>query len=472
MHSPNLTNSQTLINSTLACSVVQHITDSVTDVVSKSLPGSLTNQISELSQQVHDLRTQNSTACVVSEPKEAPEPPRAYIVAPEPPYQQYIEHYLDDPVLKQTIDFLNDQVEQKKFASENGHSVLSFGEPYTYFGSKGENQPEAIPPVLDSIIQTFSSKLKLDILPNSVLINHYPSSETAHHDSFLPFHSDDEAVIQPDSSIITLSLGSIRSLQFKAIHNATEPTKTLAPGHNSVYTMTRSSQGWYKHGIEPVDAADERFSLTFRCVSQKNKRSVIIQGDSNTKDIKFGSGIGSVGETYPGKRQRAAKIGDICPESCIGYSNVVLVCGTNDLRNGSIRNDSDIRSLVELYRTKIDRIKRLAPTIKIFAVPVLPTRNAQMNKNIARFNSLLDDMLYHCFCDVWHPGMYSFLDRNGLLSLNLVRNNDDIHLGAKGIAQFVRCMKLWIFEREVRERRLNRNSGQVLSQRAGSTEPT
>jgi hypothetical protein len=150
----------------------------------------------------------------------------------------------------------------------------------------------------------------------------------------------------------------------------------------------------------------------------------------------------------------------------------VLVCGTNNLRNGCIRDNSDIVELVESYQVKLASIKQLAPNIKVFVVPVLPSRNVNMNRNITCFNKQLDNMLQHCYPDVWFPGVHGFLDKRNLLSLRLCRESDEIHLGEKGVAQFVRSMKLWIFEREVCERRLNRSSRQAPSQRVGSEGPT
>ena len=472
---PAVLNSSTLLNNTISCSVLQQISDSVSDVVAKSLPKSLTTQINELShqvQQVHDLSKKPVSV------EAADETPKIYRVTPEPPYQHYCEEYLEEPLLSETINFLKEQVELKRFTSENGHSVLSFGEPYTYVGAKGENNSTTIPPLLMSIIQSFSTKLRLKHTPNSVLINHYTSTSVSPNldnedvNSYLPFHSDDEAVIQPDSSIVTISLGESRTLTFQAIHNDTEEQKTLTPSHNSVYTMTRSSQGWYKHGIQPAESSEDRFSLTFRCVSQKNKRSVIIQGDSNTKNIKFGTGLGTVGETYPGLRRKAAKVSDITPESCIGYSNAVLVCGTNDLRVGYVRDESDIRKIVDVYKFKLQEIKQLCPSCKVFVVPVLPTRNTRMNKNIVCFNRMLSEMLNQmCFKDVFFPGVYSFLDSKGLLSSRLTRENDDIHLSEKGLAQFVRIIKLWIFECEARERRFRLNSSRVPGRQFGPPRP-
>ena len=94
-----------------------------------------------------------------------------------------------------------------------------------------------------------------------------------------------------------------------------------------------------------------------------------------------------------------------------------------------------------------------------------------MNRNITRFNCLLSEMLSTCFRDIYFPGVYSFLDSKNLLSNRLTRENDDIHLGEKGIAQFVRLLKLWIFECDARERRLGRNSSRAPQKAdpAGST---
>ena len=95
-----------------------------------------------------------------------------------------------------------------------------------------------------------------------------------------------------------------------------------------------------------------------------------------------------------------------------------------------------------------------------------------MNRNVTRFNSLLSEMLSFSFRDIYFPGVYSFLDSKNLLSTRLTRENDDIHLGKRGIAQFVRLLKLWIFECEARERRLGKNSSRIPPQRVDPVGPT
>ncbi len=84
-------------------------------------------------------------------------------------------------------------------------------------------------------------------------------------------------------------------------------------------------------------------------------------------------------------------------------------------------------------------------------------------------------MLTHCFSTFWFQGVWEFVDNKGLLSTKLARDNDDIHLGEKGIALLVRKFKLWIFEREVIERRANVSSvgsRQPQHRKAGSTKPS
>ena len=361
-----------------------------------------------------------------------------------------------------------------KFSSENGHSVLSFGAKYSYVGAGSSSSPGEIPPVLSKIIQKLEANQNIKGLPNSVLVNHYPGCKAGDTNSYLPYHCDDEPVITPGTDIVTITLGATRKITFKSVHNPNEEDITLEPSNRSIYTMSRSSQAWYKHGIEMADSDfEERFSITMRCVNERNRRSVLIVGDSNTKNITFGAGKGKVGETYPGQRVKAARVKDIEPASCIGYSNLVIVCGTNDLREEYVRSDKDIVQLVELLRSKLTLIRQISPSTKVFVCPVLPTRRVKMNEYVVRFNKLCDEMLAHCFSSTWYPGVWQFVDNKGLLSLKLTRSGDDIHLNEKGISLLVRKFKLWIYEREVCERRdsVRKSSGQSQQDKAGSAEP-
>jgi alkylated DNA repair dioxygenase AlkB len=228
--------------------------------------------------------------------------------SPEKPYSQYSEDFLSNQELSDLTSFLQEAVTANKFVNENGHSVLSYGKPYHYTGSQTPSHPEAIPPELTKIIDKLTVELKLDQPPNSVLINHYPKCEPGETASFLASHSDDEPVILPDSNIVTLSIGAARNIVFKPIHDANTGESTLELKGNSVYSMTRKSQAWFRHRIPaPEGGSQERFSISFRTVDEKLQRSTVIQGDSNTKEILFGEGSGKVGASYPGQRVKCAK---------------------------------------------------------------------------------------------------------------------------------------------------------------------
>ena len=464
----SLKDNQTLAEKVLTCSSIQHIAESVSEVISMKLPSTLPTQLNQLTKDVQDLK---QPSAYTRELGFKPVPPPATLVSPEPAYKLYKEDILSEPEEKEALDFLKQCVAENKFKAENSHSVLSFGAKYHYAGAASSESSEDIPPIFSNIIQKVTAEHKVAGVPNSVLINYYPKTNADDTASYLPFHSDDEPVIIPGTDIITITLGATRPLSFTSIHNPEETDVVLEPVHNSMYTMSRSSQAWYKHGIEKADESDARFSVTMRCVSERNKRSLLILGDSNTSNITFGSGKGKVGETYPGERLKAARIKDIDPSSCIGYSNVVIVCGTNDLRDKYIKSDQDIIQLVDLMRSKVRLIKQISPSTRVFVCPVLPTRIVKMNQGIVRYNTLCEEMLTNCFGCVWFPGVWQFLDNKGLLSLKLTRTNDDIHLNEKGIALLVRKFKLWVFEREVKERSDVRENNRQPQLRVGSPEP-
>lgn len=346
------------------------------------------------------------------------------VASPEPSFKHYSENFLDSTELNAVEAFLHSLNDNNTLKEENGHSVALFGAPYSYTGSKTPRDPPPIPPLLAQIAVKVQQKLGISSELNSVLVNLFPATtpETPCQ-SHLSKHSDDEPVILADSEIVTLSIGSKRNIQFEQIHDKKQIIDILEVENNSIYSMTRSSQAWFSHEVLPDSA--ERFSIiTFRSVSEKFRRSLVVIGDSNTKDIKFSTGPGTVGASYPGKRIKASKVSNINAEDCIGYSNAFICCGTNDLRCENIKCEDDIRKVVCHLEQKIALIKQLCPKSKIFVSPVLPSRIPKMNRNITTYNNLVDTMLHRLFPDVWFRGIYSFLDNRGLLSSKLTRGDD------------------------------------------------
>ena len=458
-----------LVEKVMTSSMFQEITESISGVIEKSLEAatktdtaplsvvtSIEDQLKTLTAAVNSLlEEQKPTSTAQIPDKETVEMDHllASLSCNEKHVKEYKENCLSEEDLTETENFLN-AIPLNHYSKENGRLVISYGTTYEYVGSKSQPKSETIPPIFAKMIDQFKSDLKLDHPPNSVLINFYPSvlpGDTA-DSSRLPYHSDDEVVIHPESDIVTLSLGAERSVTFIEKNAPVESKSVLTPKNNSIYTMSRRSQAFFKHGIDSVVNTHERYSITFRTINPKLKRSILVLGDSNTKEFSFGSGKGTFGDSYPGMRRKAGKINQIEPSSCIGYTNIVICCGTNDLRDENCRYYNAAFDLYGLLVEKIKQIHALCPGAKIFVMPVLPTRLITMNKRIMQFNRLIfqGELLHSKIC-AWMPPVTIFLDKNGLLNSRFTRDNDTIHLGSRGLSVFIRIIKNSIFARDKAE---------------------
>ena len=465
---------QTLLDSVHYSRNIQVISDAISSAVNQSMPtleiSSLEVRLKRLSEEISDFqRSQEPGIHITSDPKPVSIPLPKTI---EPPIKDYKMDFLDEETLESVTSFLSDCKTSQKFVQKNGRMVLKFGESYMYSGDSSPPSSSEIPQPLITAIDKVTSHCKLTHKPNSVLINYYPPPDDVTLCNGLAFHSDDEPDILADSEIATISIGDVRKVSFRPIHSVVDTSdhpSCLNPASNSLYIMTRSSQAWYQHSIGSVPPSSQlpvqtgRYSITLRTISKQFKRSTVIIGDSNTKNIKFGSGTGTMGQSFPGMRAKASKISNIDPSLCIGYSNAVIVCGTNDLRTENLKSPNDVHQLVDILHLKLQQIQTICPRIKIFVTAVLPSRFPRMNKNIIMFNRLVYDMLESSLeQSVWQIGVYHFVDNKGLLAMNLTRNGDEIHLGNRGLSKFVSCVKHWVYVREKLERTRQRKPGQTV----------
>ena len=160
-----------------------------------------------------------------------------------------------------------------EFTQENGHSVVSFGEPYRYAGSK--SKPSQIPEILNSVIDKIHDEFNLEgnLKITSCLVNQFSGK-----DSFLKEHSDDEMNIYPESSIFTVSLGDTGTVKFREVCSGSK--FELKPASGSLYTMSRKSQNYFKHEICVDEQSNSvRYSLTFRAVHWRFWNSTSIGGN-------------------------------------------------------------------------------------------------------------------------------------------------------------------------------------------------
>ena len=327
--------------------------------------------------------------------------------------------------------------------TENGHSVAMFGYPYHYNGSKHTNQPTEIPSPIKEVLDAINEKYPNEEL-NSCLINKYHGPQ-----SYLPKHADDEPTIAPNSVICTVSVGHSCTVSFSEVHGDKSHEHIAEP--NSLYVMTRTSQAYWQHRIDSNSSLPEnytRYSLTFRHVDKKFIKSTIICGDSNTRNLKFGSGKGTFGHNVPGTRAESIHISDITPSACCGYKNIFIHCGINDIKHYRCSGQNKVQQKFNELKSKIEETTVLCPTAKLFVSPILPTKSQDWNKRAVYFNKLLFNFCNGSNGKVIAHNFSGFCDEYGNLRSDMGKYwdpSDPLHLGSNGIRSLVNIVRQCVF---------------------------
>ena len=220
--------------------------------------------------------------------------------------------------------------------------------------------------------------------------------------------------------------------------------------------MTRKSQEYFKHGIDKGSISQgTRYSLTFRSVCWKNRNSSLFQHDSNGRIPRFGTNkYNSFGELMPGRKVWAPRIANINPQACAAYNNVVILCGINDVKQHNVTSEHDIRVLADSLLCKINQIKQLNQKCVVHVCPLLPTKDALLNRRVNCFNSFLSKGLASMSSDVQHvQGFHGFADYDGMLVHQLSKTTDwndkpdMLHLNNLGARVLAGLIKQSIFSR-------------------------
>ncbi len=190
-----------------------------------------------------------------------------------------------------------------------------------------------------------------------------------------------------------------------------------------------------------------RFSITFRYISKHNHNVTAIIGDSNTRYLKFGSSKGTFGDKMPGKRIECFTIEQIDPASCIGYQNLFIHCGINNIKH----RNANVEEAAALLTTKLGTIRRLCPKAKIAVSPILPTKSPYLNRKAILFNKILftyskanpsiGTLDFNCFCDKSN----NLSEKFG----RYLNQSDSIHLGSTGIFVLSRLIARKLFSNPV-----------------------
>ena len=130
------------------------------------------------------------------------------------------------------------------------------------------------------------------------------------------------------------------------------------------------------------------------------------------------------------------------PMACIGYSNIIVHCGINDIKNSGSNVEESVNRLIK----KVEAIRSLCPNSKLTINPILPTKSEFLNARCRQFNKALfyyvdtqlDTKLKSLNFDV-------FLDNTSrVLKEDLgryINKYDIIHIGSSGIKLLVNIVK-------------------------------
>jgi len=370
----------------------------------------------------------------------------------------YTAEFIEDTNAKDIVAFLSTE----KFRRKKTWSVAAYGKAYPY---PGESNPETL--AMPDIIQGVADKINLahpgsDV--NQCVVNKFrmTSESSPEVSDSLAEHGDKEFIIKAKSNIFTVVLEEEMTITFRDL--LSEEERTLTPAHRSLYWMSQESQQLWTHRIDPVPIDlgtvdldikfkfKVRYSLTFRCVGKQYRNSCIVLGDSNTDHFEFGDARGKFGWLMPGERKETMRIRLIDPVACIGYANIVLHVGINDIRECAPKDKRlptdppprDVPTHVNNLLQKISEIQTLSPRSRIIVSTLLPTKQPGLNSRCGVFNRLLQQHLTNArspvkllfFRNFFNPDTNRIHDVYGAY-----KNTDNVHLGRKGRPILARMIK-------------------------------
>lgn len=355
--------------------------------------------VNELSDKIAQMQSSyicpNSTPAPIMPSNQTPDKILPNTTSPH--HKTKIEHicdpftsYKEDVITQDLKEELTGLVDRMKdsfttIGTENTRDVLYFGE-YGYRYSGGEHSAKPLPEEVKNLIASVRPNLpspEMDI--NSCLVSRYITGANS-----IPDHRDNEPLIDPESDIITISIGAERQMTFTNNNGTDVRHQTLKDC--SMLASSRFSQDFWLHKIGPCDSATVRYSFTLRHIDPRFINSTVILGDSNTLNVKFGSGVGTLGSWMPGKRVKVGHIEAIPDAVDIGpYRNFVIHTGINSI-NSSPRFRKSNKLLIDTLESKICNICETYPHSKVFVSLLLPSRSVPLNYRIRDFNNSLLDM--------------------------------------------------------------------------------
>ena len=162
--------------------------------------------------------------------------------------------------------------------------------------------------------------------------------------------------------------------------------RNRAPPTPTRSTRTRNSSS-HNHHSRPNSNTRASSSYTIterpaRVSAYRDKPSLLVLGDSNTKYVKLSGAYNIV-------REPTFLFQDINPARCKGFGRVWIHCGINNLKYNRCSSYSGVNDIFKLFMSKLGAIRNMYPDIKIYVSPILPCAIPGVNDRAGWFNSLL-----------------------------------------------------------------------------------
>lgn len=171
------------------------------------------------------------------------------------------------PIQSATIDNFDAETD---FTHDLGNRVVAYyGEhDYVYSGIVHRARDISLNAPLADLYKHVNAMFP-DVTINSALVQKYSDGA-----AFIPLHSDNEPSIVKDSAIISVSLGTSRTMHFVDKSGNTVAHTQL--NHGDITVMSRHSQDSFRHHIPATDSLDVgcRISITFRHIAKPPRQSM------------------------------------------------------------------------------------------------------------------------------------------------------------------------------------------------------
>ena len=350
----------------------------------------------------------------------------------------------------------NTQVKKKDLAKNLSQSINKASKTPTTTGKCVKSGSDTPGP--SSSADLISKPYDCSICRNTETISN--AALDSNTDSLLSkLNNANDAFSDSMSKVESLSL-NLRHFIVSNSDEAESNQTTLSNLQTSLSDLTNRSQILHDHILKneatlkaPAASINDLKNSTFAPSSseslysghKENTCKDLLIGDSNTHKIYFNHEEGrrsDLGKEIFGRRMTAYTIEDIQPIDAIGFQNIVIQVGLNNMKDRYAPSDGllDIEGIFSQWLKKILQIRALCPYSRIIVAPIPPTKIKMLNNRAKTFNAIL----FGCVNKFWYElGFDSFLDDHyDLLDNNYGRyfkvengRPDRIHFGRLGISK-------------------------------------